>query len=51
MTLHKFLYMTPTQNPYALGAGMPPSELAGRDDLREKVRVCIEQLRIGSEIK
>ena len=43
--------MNPIQNPYTPGAGTPPSELAGRDDLREKVRVCIERLRIGNTAK
>lgn len=43
--------MNPIQNPYTPGAGTPPSELAGRDDLREKVRVSIERLRIGNTAK
>lgn len=43
--------MNPIKNPYTPGAGTPPSELAGRDDLREKVRVCIERLRIGNTAK
>jgi hypothetical protein len=43
--------MDPIQNPYTPGAGTPPSELAGRDELREKVRVCIERLRIGNTAK
>lgn len=43
--------MNPIQNPYTPGAGTPPAELAGRDDLREKVRVCIERLRIGNTAK
>lgn len=43
--------MNPIQNPYTPGAGTPPSELAGRDDLRERVRVCIERLRIGNTAK
>lgn len=34
-------------NPYAPGAGTPPPELAGRDELREQVRVAIERLRRG----
>ncbi len=40
--------MNPITNPYTPGAGTPPPELAGRDELREKVRVCIERLRIGN---
>ena len=43
--------MNPIQNPYTPGAGTPPSELAGRDELREKVRICIERLRIGNTAK
>jgi len=34
-------------NPYAPGAGTPPPELAGRDELREQVRVAVERLRRG----
>jgi AAA ATPase domain len=37
----------PVSNPYAPGAGTPPPELAGRDELREQVRVAIERLRRG----
>ena len=43
--------MDPILNPYTPGAGTPPPELAGRDDLREKVRVCIERLRRGNPAK
>jgi hypothetical protein len=43
--------MNPINNPYTPGAGTPPVELAGRDELREKVRVCIERLRIGNTAK
>ncbi|MBK5206129.1 MAG: ATP-binding protein [Polaromonas sp.] len=43
--------MNPVKNPYTPGAGTPPSELAGRDTLREKVRICIERLRIGNTAK
>lgn len=43
--------MNPISNPYTPGAGAPPPELAGRDDLREQVRVCIERLRIGNPAK
>jgi hypothetical protein len=43
--------MNPIDNPYTPGAGTPPPELAGRDDLREKVRVCLERLRIGNPAK
>lgn len=40
--------MNPIQNPFTPGAGTPPPELAGRDELREKVRICLERLRIGN---
>jgi len=43
--------MDPIRNPYTPGAGTPPPELAGRDALREKVRVCVERLRIGNTAK
>jgi AAA ATPase domain len=43
--------MNPITNPYTPGAGTPPRELAGRDELREKVRICIERLRIGNSAK
>ncbi len=34
-------------NPFSPGAGTPPPELAGREDLRETVRVAIERVRRG----
>jgi hypothetical protein len=37
----------PVSNPYAPGAGTPPPELAGRDELRERIRVAIERARRG----
>lgn len=43
--------MNPITNPYAPGAGTPPPELAGRDDLRETVRVAIERIRLLSPTK
>jgi hypothetical protein len=43
--------MDPVQNPYAPGAGTPPPELAGRDELRETVRICIERVRKGNPAK
>jgi hypothetical protein len=39
--------MDPVLNPYAPGAGTPPPELAGRDELRETVRVALERVRRG----
>ncbi|MFG0320139.1 MAG: ATP-binding protein [Planctomycetota bacterium JB042] len=37
--------MDPVKNPYSPGAGTPPPELAGRAELREKVRIALERLR------
>lgn len=39
--------MNPVDNPFAPGAGTPPPELAGRDELRETVRVALERIRRG----
>ena len=39
--------MDPIGNPYAPGAGTPPPELAGRDDLREAVRVALARVRLA----
>ena len=43
--------MDPIRNPFAPGAGTPPPELAGRDDLREQVRVALERSRAGRSAK
>ena len=43
--------MDPVRNPYAPGAGAPPPELAGRDELRETVRIATERLRLGRHSK
>lgn len=43
--------MDPVANPYAPGAGTPPPELAGRDDLLEAVRVATERIRAGRPAK
>ncbi len=43
--------MDPIHNPFAPGAGTPPPELAGRDELRERVRVAIERGRLGLPTK
>jgi len=43
--------MDPVSNPFAPGAGTPPPELAGRNDLRETVRVAIERVRRGLPTK
>jgi hypothetical protein len=41
----------PVRNPFAPGAGTPPPELAGRDELRETVRVAVERVRLGRSTK
>ena len=43
--------MDPVANPFAPGAGTPPPELAGRDDLRDTVRIAIERARRGMPSK
>lgn len=43
--------MDPIRNPYTPGAGTPPPELAGRDDLREQVRIALERVRLGRPTK
>lgn len=43
--------MDPIRNPFAPGAGTPPPELAGRDELRESLRVALERARIGRPAK
>ena len=37
--------MDPRQNPYAPGAGTPPPELAGRDELIERAAVALDRIR------
>ena len=39
--------MDPIRNPYAPGAGTPPPELAGRDEVRENARIALERTKIG----
>jgi hypothetical protein len=41
----------PLRNPYSPGAGTPPPELAGRERLREQVRVALARLRAGRSAK
>lgn len=43
--------MNPITNPYSPGAGTPPPELAGRAELRERVRIGIARLRAGRPAK
>lgn len=43
--------MDPVHNPFAPGAGAPPPELTGRDQLLETVRVAVERTRLGRPAK
>ncbi|MEQ1617392.1 MAG: ATP-binding protein [Terricaulis sp.] len=43
--------MRATHNPYNPGAGVPPRELAGRDDLIEQARVAIVRAKDGRPAK
>ena len=39
--------MDARQNPYAPGAGTPPPELAGRDEIIERAAVALDRIRAG----
>ena len=43
--------MDPVENPYAPGTGTPPTEFAGRNKLREQVRIALARIRIGNAAK
>ncbi|MGH7524332.1 MAG: AAA family ATPase [Gemmatimonadales bacterium] len=43
--------MDPVRNPFSPGAGTPPPELAGRDELRERIRISLERVRLGLPTK
>ncbi|HEY5330836.1 MAG TPA: ATP-binding protein [Acidobacteriaceae bacterium] len=43
--------MNPITNPYSPGAGTQPPELAGREKLREDVRIAIARIRAGRVAK
>ena len=43
--------MDPIRNPYAPGAGTPPPELAGRDEIRNTAYVALERTRLGRPSK
>ena len=43
--------MDPISNPFAPGAGTPPPELAGREELLETVRVALARIRLGRPSK
>ena len=38
--------MNPIYNPYAPGAGTPPPDLAGRDEVIETARIVLERTRL-----
>jgi len=39
--------MDPLKNPFSPGAGSPPPELAGRDELLEQARITLGRIKIG----
>jgi hypothetical protein len=39
--------MDPRRNPYAPGAGTPPPEMAGRDELIERTAIALDRIRSG----
>jgi hypothetical protein len=43
--------MDPVSNPFAPGAGTPPPELAGRDELRETVSIAMQRVQRGLPTK
>ncbi|HTE05705.1 MAG TPA: ATP-binding protein [Planctomycetota bacterium] len=43
--------MDPVVNPFAPGAGFPPPELSGRDELREQVRIALARVKTGLSAK
>lgn len=43
--------MDPIRNPFAPGAGTPPPELAGRDELRERVAIVLARVRARRPVK
>lgn len=43
--------MDPITNPFAPGAGSPPPELAGRNDVLNTVRIALERARRGTPTK
>jgi MoxR-like ATPase len=39
--------MAPLNKPFSLGAGSPPPELAGRDELIERAQLILRRVRAG----
>jgi hypothetical protein len=49
--VYKFAIMDPIRNPFAPGAGTPPPELAGREELCASLHVALERAKIGRPAK
>lgn len=43
--------MDPIRNPFSPGAGTPPPELAGRDEVRQSLHIALERAKIGRPSK
>jgi hypothetical protein len=43
--------MNPLQNPFSPGAGSPPPELAGRQNILEKSKIALGRLKVGKSEK
>jgi len=43
--------MDPVRNPYSPGAGTPPPELVGRQELREQVHIALQRITQGRSAK
>jgi len=43
--------MDPVRNPFAPGAGTPPPELSGRQELVEQARIALDRLQLGRPAK
>lgn len=39
--------MDPLRSPFSPGAGAPPPELAGRDEILEAARIALHRIRAG----
>ena len=51
MAQHRSFPVNASHNPYAPGAGAPPPELAGRDQILERAAVAIDRVRAGRHAK
>lgn len=47
ISLHLVRKMDPVNNPYSPGAGTQPPELAGRDELRDKIKIACQRIKEG----